>query len=56
MVMKVFGEEITYLEHAYSTKYYVIDQTNGNICAVHDNSIEPTDFIGHFSLFNLKEL
>ena len=50
------GVEIPYLEHAYGTKYYVIDQINGNICAIHDNGIEPMDFFGHFSPFNLKEL
>ena len=50
------GIKIPYLECAYGTKYYVIDQINGNICAIHDNSIEPTDFFGCFGLFNLKEL
>ena len=50
------GVEIPYLEHAYSTKYYMVDKINGNIGAIHDNSIEPTDFFGHFSPFNLKEL
>ena len=33
-----------------------IDQINGNICAIHDNSIEPMGFFGCFSPFNLKEL
>ena len=50
------GVEIPYLEHAYSTKYYIVNQVNGNINAIHNNSIEPTDFFGHFSPFNLKEL
>ena len=50
------GVEIPYLECAYGTKYYVVDQINGNISAIHDNSIEPTDFFGCFSPFNLKEL
>ena len=50
------GVEIPHLECAYSTKYYVVNQINGNISAIHDNSIEPTDFFGCFSPFNLKEL
>ena len=50
------GIEIPYLKHPYSKKDYVIDQINANICAIHDNSIEPTDFFGCFSPFDLKEL
>ena len=54
--MKVVGVEIRYLDHANGTKYYIVDQINGNICAIHDKSIKPRDFFGHFSPFNLKEL
>ena len=50
------GVKIPYLEHAYDTKYYVVDKINGNISAIHDNNIEPTDFFGHFSPFILKGL
>ena len=50
------GVKIGYLECAYGMKYYVIDQVNGNINAIHDDSIELTEFTGHFSLFNLDEL
>ena len=50
------GVEISYLEHAYSTKYYVIDQINGQINAIHDDSLESTEFTGHFSPFNLDIL
>ena len=50
------GVKIPYLECAYGTKYYVVNKINGNISAIHDNSIEPTDFFGCFSPFNLKEL
>ena len=49
------GVEIEYLEHAYGTRYYVVDQVNGNINAIHD-SLESTEFTGHFSPFNLDEL
>ena len=50
------GVEIPYLEHTYGTKYYVVDKINGNIGAIHNNSIEPTDIFGPFSPFNLKDL
>ena len=50
------GIEISYLECAYGTRCYVIDTINGNINAIHNNRIEPTDFFGCFSPFNLKEL
>ena len=50
------GIKISYLEHAYRTKYYVIDHVNGQINAIDDDSIEFTDFTGRFSPFNLDEL
>ena len=50
------GVEISYLEHAYGTKYYVINQVNDQINAIHDDNIELTEFTGHFSPFNLDEL
>ena len=50
------GVEISYLEHACGTKYYVINQVNGQINAIHDDNIELTEFTGHFSPFNLDEL
>ena len=34
----------------------MIDQVNGQINAIHDHSIELTDFIGCFSPLNLDEL
>ena len=34
------GVEIGYLEHAYSTKYYVINQINGQINAIHEDNLE----------------
>ena len=42
------GVDIKYLEHAYGTKYYIIDQVNGQISAIHDDSIELTKFLGRF--------
>ena len=34
----------------------MVNKINGNIGAIHENSIEPTDFFGCFGPFNLKEL
>ena len=30
------GVQLDYLEHAYGTRYYVIDKVNGDINAIHD--------------------
>ena len=34
----------------------MVDKVNGQINAIHDNSLELTEFKGHFSLFDLEEL
>ena len=54
--MKVLGVGISYLECGYGTKCYIIDQVNGQINAIHDDSLELTEFTGHFSPFNLDKL
>ena len=50
------GVKIDYLEHTYSTRYYVIDKVNGDINAIHDKSLELTEFKGRFSPFDLDDL
>ena len=50
------GVQIDYLEHAYGTRYYVINKVNSQINAIHDDSLELTEFKGHFSPFNLDNL
>ena len=50
------GVQIDYLEHAYGTRYYVINKVNGQINAIHDDSLELTEFKGHFSPFDLDNL
>ena len=50
------GVEIVYLEHAYDTKYYLVDQVNGNIKAIYDNRIEPTVFLVSFSPIDSEKL
>ena len=53
---KGVGVQIEYLEHAYRTRYYVIDKVNSQINAIHDDSLELTEFKGRFSPFNLDNL
>ena len=50
------GVKLDYLECAYDTRYYVIDKVNGDINAIHDESLELTEFKGHFSSFDLDNL
>ena len=50
------GVKIDYLECTYGTRYYVIDKINGDINAIHDQSLELTEFKGRFSPFDLDDL
>ena len=50
------GVEISYLQHAYSIKYYIVDQVNGHINAIHNDNLESTEFVGRFCPFDLDEL
>ena len=50
------GVQLDYLEHAYGTRYYVINKVNGDINAIHDVSLKLTEFKGHFSPFDLDNL
>ena len=40
------GVQMDYLEWAYKTRYYVIYKVNGQINAIHDDSLELTEFKG----------
>ena len=53
---KSVGVKLDYLECAYGTRYYVIDKVNGDINAIHDESLELMEFKGHFSPFDLDNL
>ena len=48
--------EIGFLDHAYSCKYYMIDQVNGHINMIHNHKIELTEFTGRFIYFDLDDL
>ena len=50
------GIKLDCLERAYGTKYFVIDKVNGDINAIHDESLELTEFKGHFRPFDLDDL
>ena len=50
------GVKIDYLECTYGTRYYLIDKVNGDINAIHDESLELTEFKGCFSPFDLENL
>ena len=53
---EAIGVKLDYLECAYGTRYYVIDKVNGDINAIHDESLELTEFKGRFSPFDLDNL
>ena len=40
----------------YGTRYYVIDKVNSDINAIHDESLELTEFKGRLSPFDLENL
>ena len=50
------GVKLDYLECAYGTRCYIIDKVNSDINAIHDESLELTEFKGHFSPFDLDDL
>ena len=50
------GVKLDYLERVYGTRYFVIDKVNGDINAIHDESLELTEFKGHFRPFDLDDL
>ena len=50
------GVQIDYLDCTYGTKYCMVDKANVQINAIHDSSLELTEFKGPFSPFNLDEL
>ena len=48
--------KLDYLECAYRTRYYVIDKVSSDINAIHDESLELTEFKDCFSPFDLDNL
>ena len=57
MVMRVLeSSNWTIWKCAYGTRYYVINKVNGDINAIHDESLELMEFKGRFSPFDLDNL
>ena len=50
------GVQMDYLECAYETNTTITDKVNSQINAIHNDSLELTEFKGHFSPFDLDEL
>ena len=50
------GIKLDCLERAYGMKYFVIDKVNRDINAIHDESLELTEFKGRFRPFDLDDL
>ena len=50
------GVKLDYLECTYGTRYFVIDKVSSDINAIHDESLELTEFKGWFSPFDLDDL
>ena len=50
------GVKLDYLERAYGTRYFVINTVNGDINAIHNESLELTEFKGRFRPFDLDDL
>ena len=50
------GIRLDCLQRAYGTKYFVIDKVNGDINAIHNESLELTEFKGRFRPFDLDDL
>ena len=50
------GIKLDCLECAYGTRYFVIDKVSGDINAIHDESLELTEFKGRFRPFDLDDL
>ena len=51
-----FQLEIPYLEHAFSTKYFIMDRVTGSMMGIYDNKVEQIDLKGQLKPFNINQL
>ena len=51
-----FQLEIPYLEHAFGTKYFIMDHVTGSMMGIYDNKVEQIDLKGQLKLFNINQL
>ena len=51
-----FQLKIPYLEHAFSTKYFIMDRVTGSMMAIYDDKVEQIDLKGQLKPFNINQL
>ena len=51
-----FWLKILYLEHAFSTKYFIMDRVTGSMMGIYDNKVEQIDLKGQLKPFNINQL
>ena len=51
-----FQLEILYLEHAFSTKYFIMNRVTGSMMGIYDDKVEQIDLKGQLKPFNINQL
>ena len=51
-----FQLEFPYLEHAFSTKYFIMDRVTGSMMGIYDDKVEQIDLKGQLKPFNINQL
>ena len=51
-----FQLEIPYLEHAFGTKYFIMDHVTGSMMGIYDDKVEQIDLKGQLKPFNINKL
>ena len=51
-----FQLEISYLEHAFGTKYFIMDHVTGRMMGIYDDKVEQIDLKGQLKPFNINQL
>ena len=51
-----FQLEILYLDHAFGTKYFIMDWVTGSMMGIYDDKVEQIDLKGQLKPFNINQL
>ena len=51
-----FQLKILYLEHAFGTKYFIIDQVTGSMMGIYEDKVEQIDLKCQLKPFNINQL
>ena len=51
-----FQLKIPYLQHAFSTKYFIMDRVTGSMMGIYDDKVEQIDLKGQLKPFNINQL